>query len=126
MFYGWQMEFFETARDRVVPIALLNWRDVEEAERELKTCLKAGFKGLFVPPEVVDWEVWSEFWPLAMASTEIAALKPPIPPAMLATVEEVAWFSKPLAATLRAAVTCAPSPMEAEAVLVMTPTSMAP
>jgi len=50
----WQAEFFQSARDRVVPIALINWRDVAGAAQELQTCLKAGFRGLFVPPEVVD------------------------------------------------------------------------
>jgi uncharacterized protein len=50
----WQREFFEAAPGRVVPIALVNWRDVEEAARELEACLKAGFRGLFVPPETVD------------------------------------------------------------------------
>ncbi len=50
----WQAEFHQGAPDRVIPIAVLNWRDVDEAERELKACIKAGFKGLFVPPETVD------------------------------------------------------------------------
>lgn len=50
----WQKEFFASAPNRVVPIALLNWHNVEEAERELKHCVKAGFKGVFVPPEIID------------------------------------------------------------------------
>jgi predicted TIM-barrel fold metal-dependent hydrolase len=50
----WQREFFEGAPGRVVPIALINWHDVDEAERELEACLKAGFRGLFVPPEIID------------------------------------------------------------------------
>jgi len=50
----WQREFHEGARGRVAPIAVLNWRDVEEAARELKRCIEAGFRGLFVPPEVID------------------------------------------------------------------------
>lgn len=50
----WQKEFHEGARGRVAPIATVNWRDVDEAVRELDACLAAGFKGLFVPPEVVD------------------------------------------------------------------------
>ena len=50
----WQREFFESAPGRVVPIALVNWRDVDGAAQELETCLKAGFRGLFVPPETVD------------------------------------------------------------------------
>ena len=50
----WQREFFEGAPQRVVPIALVNWHDVDEAVRELTTCLKVGFRGLFVPPEIID------------------------------------------------------------------------
>jgi predicted TIM-barrel fold metal-dependent hydrolase len=50
----WQEDFFAAAPGRVVPIAAVNWRDVDEAARELERCLKAGFRGLFVPPEVVD------------------------------------------------------------------------
>jgi predicted TIM-barrel fold metal-dependent hydrolase len=50
----WQREFHEGARGRVAPIAAVNWRDPEGAARELQACLDAGFKGLFVPPEVID------------------------------------------------------------------------
>lgn len=50
----WQKDFFDQARDRVVPIALVNWRDVDDAVRELTHCIHAGFRGLFVPPEVID------------------------------------------------------------------------
>ncbi|MFP6807481.1 MAG: amidohydrolase family protein [Pseudomonadales bacterium] len=50
----WQLDFFQQAKDRVVPIAIINWHDVDEAVKELTTCIKAGFKGLFVPPEIVD------------------------------------------------------------------------
>ncbi|MGH6992417.1 MAG: amidohydrolase family protein, partial [Caulobacteraceae bacterium] len=50
----WQKDFFAASKGRVVPIALVNWRDVEEAERELAACLKAGFRGVFAPPETVD------------------------------------------------------------------------
>jgi predicted TIM-barrel fold metal-dependent hydrolase len=50
----WQREFLESAPGRVAPIALVNWRDVPAAAAELDTCLKAGFRGLFVPPEVID------------------------------------------------------------------------
>ena len=39
----WQMEFFQSIPDRVVPIAVLNWRDVDEAVRELDRCLAGGF-----------------------------------------------------------------------------------
>jgi hypothetical protein len=50
----WQREFFETAPTRVVPIALLNWHDVDAAAAELKHCIAAGFRGIFVPPETID------------------------------------------------------------------------
>ena len=40
--------------NRVVPIAVVNWSDVAGAARELDRCLRLGFRGLFVPPEVVD------------------------------------------------------------------------
>ena len=50
----WQAEFRQQAGPRVIPMALLNWRDVEEAARELERCLKLGFGGVFVPPETVD------------------------------------------------------------------------
>lgn len=49
----WQMEFFQTVPDRVVPVATLNWYDLDTAVEELKRCLKAGFKALFIPPEMV-------------------------------------------------------------------------
>lgn len=49
----WQAEFHEGARTRVVPIAILNWHDVDSAVAELDWCLKAGFRGIFVPPEVI-------------------------------------------------------------------------
>ena len=49
----WQAEFFQTVPDRVVPIATVNWGDVEGAARELDRCLRLGFRGLFVPPETV-------------------------------------------------------------------------
>ena len=49
----WQREFFESAPTRVVPIALLNWHDVDAAAAELKHCIAAGFRGAFVPPETI-------------------------------------------------------------------------
>ncbi|MCB1647721.1 MAG: amidohydrolase [Pseudomonadales bacterium] len=48
----WQAEFYEAARDRVVPVAILNWHDADSAVEELQTCLQKGFKGVFVPPEI--------------------------------------------------------------------------
>ena len=49
----WQAEFFQTVPTRVVPIAVVNWGDVAEAALELDRCLKLGFRGLFVPPEII-------------------------------------------------------------------------
>ena len=49
----WQAEVFSAVWDRVVPIAVINWHDVDAAATELAYCLKLGFKGVFVPPEVV-------------------------------------------------------------------------
>ena len=49
----WQAEFFQSIPDRVVPIATVNWHDVDEAARELDRCLALGFRGLFVPPETI-------------------------------------------------------------------------
>ncbi len=50
----WQKEFFLEAEDRVIPIAILNWHDVDAAAKELDACIQSGFRGIFVPPEVVD------------------------------------------------------------------------
>lgn len=50
----WQTEFAQSAGGRAIPIALINWHDVDEAARELKHCIARGFRGLFVPPEVID------------------------------------------------------------------------
>jgi predicted TIM-barrel fold metal-dependent hydrolase len=49
----WQLEFFQAEPKRVAPIACVNWHDVPAAASELEHCLKAGFRGLFVPPEVI-------------------------------------------------------------------------
>ena len=49
----WQMEFFQAVPDRVVAVAALNWHDLETAVAELERCVKAGFRALFVPPEIV-------------------------------------------------------------------------
>lgn len=48
----WQADFFADARDRVIPIAIVNWHDVDAAVAELEHCIDLGFRGLFVPPEV--------------------------------------------------------------------------
>lgn len=51
---NWISEFCQANPRRLFAIALVNWRDVDEAVRELQRCIKLGFRGLFVPPEVVD------------------------------------------------------------------------
>ncbi len=50
---NWQKETFEDS-NRVIPIAIINWHDVDEASKELALRLKQGFKGVFVPPEVIS------------------------------------------------------------------------
>jgi predicted TIM-barrel fold metal-dependent hydrolase len=50
----WQKEFLDSVPTRVVAIALVNWHDVDEAVRELRHCIAGGFRGVFVPPEVID------------------------------------------------------------------------
>ncbi len=52
----WQMEFAQSIHTRVAPIAVVNWADIDTAEREFDRCLDAGFRGLFVPPEVIAGE----------------------------------------------------------------------
>ena len=49
----WQLDFMRASNGRVAAIALINWHDVDQAVLELTHCLKAGFKGVFVPPEVI-------------------------------------------------------------------------
>ena len=50
----WQRDFRAGAPGRVAPIATINWRDLDGAVEELRACIRDGFKGLFVPPEVID------------------------------------------------------------------------
>lgn len=50
----WQADFMADLPGRVAAIAVINWRDVDAAAKELERCLKLGFRGLFVPPEVID------------------------------------------------------------------------
>lgn len=51
---AWQADFSSRIRDRVIPIAAINWGDVETATAELDRCLELGFGGLFVPPETIN------------------------------------------------------------------------
>ena len=50
----WMTEFCQSVPGRFHPVALVNWYDVESAVAELRSCIKRGFKGLFVPPETID------------------------------------------------------------------------
>lgn len=50
----WQAEFVSGTGGRVLAIAVLNLRDIDEAERELERCLDLGFAGVFLPPEPVN------------------------------------------------------------------------
>jgi predicted TIM-barrel fold metal-dependent hydrolase len=50
----WQAEFASVAPSRILPIASLNFGDPIEAARELDTCIAAGFRGVFLPPEPVN------------------------------------------------------------------------
>lgn len=49
----WQREFSAAIPGRTIPIAVINWHDPEVAARELEDCIVHGFRGLFVPPEVI-------------------------------------------------------------------------
>jgi predicted TIM-barrel fold metal-dependent hydrolase len=50
----WQADFAAAIPGRALPVATLNWRDVDAAVTELDRCLSAGFRGVFVPPEPID------------------------------------------------------------------------
>ncbi len=49
----WQHEFARAIPGRAVPIAALNLHDLDGAVRELDWCLAHGFRGVFLPPELV-------------------------------------------------------------------------
>jgi hypothetical protein len=51
---NWVYDFCQADRKRLFPVAVVNWRDVEEATREFERCIQRGFRGLFVPPEMID------------------------------------------------------------------------
>lgn len=51
---NWMAEFCESVPGRFMPVALVNFFDVEEAARELTRCLGRGFRAVFVPPETVN------------------------------------------------------------------------
>jgi uncharacterized protein len=50
---SWVHDFASGARERVIPIAHLALQDPTSALKELRRCLKLGFKGVFLPPEPI-------------------------------------------------------------------------
>jgi predicted TIM-barrel fold metal-dependent hydrolase len=50
---NWQADFSADIKDRVIPIAQLNYLDVDDAIKELDRCLELGFRGVFAYPEPV-------------------------------------------------------------------------
>lgn len=50
---NWLWDFASPALDRIIPIAHIPLYDVELALKELRRCLKLGFKGMFLAPEPV-------------------------------------------------------------------------
>jgi uncharacterized protein len=51
---NWMNDFCRAVPKRYLPVALLNWHDVQAASSELRRCLELGFRAVFVPPETVD------------------------------------------------------------------------
>ncbi len=49
---NWQFDSFK-GNSRIVPIAIINWHDIETATLELQMRLQQGFGGVFVPPETI-------------------------------------------------------------------------
>ncbi len=49
----WIADFAADCENRVWPVAIINWHDVDAAAQELESCINRGFKALFVPPETV-------------------------------------------------------------------------
>jgi predicted TIM-barrel fold metal-dependent hydrolase len=47
----WQHDFMLDAPGRIIPVATINWNDLDEAARELDACLERGFRAVFLPPE---------------------------------------------------------------------------
>jgi uncharacterized protein len=50
---NWMTEFCQAVPGRFLPVALVNFHDVDEACRELASCIERGFRAVFVPPETV-------------------------------------------------------------------------
>jgi predicted TIM-barrel fold metal-dependent hydrolase len=63
----WMTEFLQQAGPRILAVAQVNMRDVGAAIAEVDRCIAAGFKAVFVPPELVDDKLLSDptldrFW----------------------------------------------------------------
>ncbi len=50
---NWMTDYVHGKEDRIWPVAIINWHDVDEAVVELERCIRNGFKALFIPPETV-------------------------------------------------------------------------
>lgn len=50
----WLYDHHHAIPDRTIAIAIINWFNLNHAVEELKACIKMGFGGLFVPPEVIN------------------------------------------------------------------------
>lgn len=57
----WLEDFASRDRSRMIPIAHLALQDPDEAIAELRRCLKAGFKGIFLPPEPINDKRFSDY-----------------------------------------------------------------
>lgn len=58
---NWVNEFASYDRRRIIPIAHLALQDPDEALRELRRCLKLGFKGIFLAPETIAGKRFSDY-----------------------------------------------------------------
>jgi|TARA_Y100000310_G_scaffold323628_1_gene384318 predicted TIM-barrel fold metal-dependent hydrolase len=50
----WVFDHHNAIADRTIAIAIINWASLDHAVEELKAIIKMGFRGLFVPPEVIN------------------------------------------------------------------------
>lgn len=58
---NWLNDFASYNPRRIIPIAHLALHDPDEALRELRRCLKLGFRGVFVAPETVGGKRFSDY-----------------------------------------------------------------
>jgi uncharacterized protein len=76
---NWMHDFASDCAGRVWPVAIINWHDVDTAASELESCIKRGFKALFVPPETVGGKrlsdpVFDRIWSLCQGANLAACL----------------------------------------------------